>query len=163
VPTSLRRLTNPTSTVRRPHRSPPKNQVGAARRWSEGIKKAHQLIDSLKTGDREAIAEATMLQGVLSGDVMAASIITRQRLQRENLRLRERLTRARIRTEQAKVKLLDIEGELRSRPPQDPYQIVNSVRAIYGLLPVERPALLPAIESTATEIIEESPESPDNP
>ena len=102
-----------------------------------------------------------MLQGVLSGDVMAAAVVTRQRLQRENLRLRERLTRARIRTEEAKVKLLDIEAEVRTRPELPMYEIVNRMRAIYGLLPVAQPALLPAVETTVTEILQEPPTSPD--
>jgi hypothetical protein len=103
-----------------------------------------------------------MLQGVLSGDVMAAAIITRQRLQHENLRLRERLTRARIRTEEAKHHLLNIESEVRSRPAPDAFEMVNRMRAIYGMLPIERPALLPAAETTAIEILQESPESPDS-
>ena len=102
-----------------------------------------------------------MLQGVLSGDVMAAAVVTRQRLQRENLRLRERLTRARIKTEEAKYQLLNIESEVRSRPQLDPYEILTRVRAIYGLLPVARAALLPPAETTAIEILQEQPTSPE--
>jgi hypothetical protein len=147
--------------VRRPHRAALKNPVELTARWRDGIRKAHQLINTLKKGDREAIAEATMLQGVLSGDVMAAAVVTRQRLQRENLRLRERLTRARIKTEEAKYQLLNIESEVRSRPQLDPYEILTRVRAIYGLLPVARAALLPPAETTAIEILQEQPTSPE--
>ncbi|MGA2632075.1 MAG: hypothetical protein ABSG54_17920, partial [Terriglobia bacterium] len=66
MPESPRRLKNPTSSVRRPHRAALKNPVELTARWRDGIRKAHQLINTLKKGDREAIAEATMLQGVLS-------------------------------------------------------------------------------------------------
>ena len=110
------------------------------------------MVESLKAGDREALVEATMLQGILSGDVIAASIAARARLQREHLQLRRRLAYSRIKTESAKQRLLDVEVEVRTRPQPDLRTMVNRMREIYGLPPIPSP-LLPEV---AAEIVSET-------
>lgn len=90
-----------------------------------------------------------MIQGVLSGDVMAATFISKQRLARENTRLRRRITFARLRTEEAKRRLLDIEADRRERPDPDPVTMINRIREIYGMRP------LPLLANPTAEIISE--------
>ncbi len=80
------------------------------------------------------LAEATLLQGILSGDVQAAAISTKVKLMNENLRLRQRLTASRLRSEQVKQEILHTEL-LRSKrnPAQTHEEIISRIKAIYGL------------------------------
>ena len=97
------------------------------------ILQARRLRDILKHGDRDALAEATLLQGVISGDVISAGILTRQRLQRENLRLRARYSKERIKTERVKRLMLEtITGKMTpaQRPTEDTFR---RIAEIYGL------------------------------
>ena len=110
------------------------------------IRKARQLKAILRAGDEDALADSMLLQGILSGDVMAASFHVRQRLQRENLRLRRRLNMARIKTEAAKVRLLEIELYNRSKEPELVETTLNKIKQIYGLAPTVRREL-PSITS----------------
>jgi hypothetical protein len=102
----------------------------------------------MREGDEDALIQSTLLQGLLSGDVVAASIRARLKLQRENQTMRRRLTMSRIRTEQVKQKLLGIEADARSKPAAPWYETVNHIREIYGL-PAVNPPLLPAAQVTA--------------
>lgn len=87
-----------------------------------------------RTGITQELAEATLLQGILSGDVAAASIATKVRLMNENLRLRQRLTASRLRSEQVKQAILRNElSRSKRHPPKTQDQIISSIRAIYGL------------------------------
>jgi hypothetical protein len=131
----------------RAQRSP--TQVRAA------VERAKQILAKLRDGDADALTQATILQGVIAGDVLSAMFVARQRLQRENLALRNRIARARIKTEAVKQRLLSIEADNRSLPPQDPVVIINNIRALYGLPPTN-PPLLSAPQIT-TEIIQEVP------
>jgi hypothetical protein len=111
---------------------------------------------TLRAGDEDALAQATMLQGILSGDVIAASMHARQRLQNENLRLRRRLTHVRIKTEEAKRRLLEAETD-RSQVSGEITAIqINRIREIYGLEPQR--LLPPAREITAFPIPTENSE-----
>jgi hypothetical protein len=97
-----------------------------------------------------------MLQGILSGDIMAAMVHTRQRLQNENLRLRRRITMSRLKTEEAKARLLSIEADRRARPEPTAREVLEQVRAIYGLPQATQP-LLPAPADAVAEILAEPP------
>lgn len=157
------RLKNPTSTRRRFRRAPAADPVGVASRLKFAIKKARQMQSTLKAGDEDALTQATLLQGILSGDVMAASFHARQKLQRENFLLRRRLTMSRIKTETVKQRLLAIEANRRERPETPGWVIALKVADIYGLNAPEdyarlaeweqnqRP-LLAAVEVAAQEI-----------
>ncbi len=134
---------------RRPTR--PKNptpaQVDPVSRLREAIKNARRLSRELKTGDEDLLAKATMLQGVLSGDVIAASIHARARLQRENLRLRARLTHARLKTEAAKQILLDAEARRTTQTTLMTGDALQRIRDIYGLSEPRPVPALPPIEA----------------
>lgn len=158
TPTTIRaprsaRLKNPTSTVGHFRKAAAQTPAGVGERLKNAIREARKMQSVLKAGDEDALASTMLLQGILSGDVMAASFHVRQRLQRENLRLRRRLNMARIKTETAKVRLLEIEATARSRPASSPFELMNHIREIYGLPPVHQP-LLPQSTITA-EVISE--------
>jgi hypothetical protein len=121
------------------------NQEETAR-LQEGIRKARCMVESLQKGDREALTEATILQGILSGDVVAASIAQRQRLQAEVLRLRARIVRARLKTEEAKRRYLESEITHRDRQVAIGEETFRRIREIYGIEPRQLPA--PTIEVT---------------
>ena len=158
------RLTNPTparrrftaggSTVGHPRRLPPADPVSPASRLRSAIRKARQMQRVLQAGDEDVLIQSTLMQGLLSGDVMAASIRARLKLQRENQTMRRRLTMARIRTEGVKQKLLEVEVISRSRPEVSLLDTMNRIREIYGLRPMNQP-LLPAPQSPAADIISE--------
>ncbi|MBI4166223.1 MAG: hypothetical protein HY508_10880 [Acidobacteria bacterium] len=102
----------------------------------------------LQAGDEDVLIQATLMQGLLSGDVMAASIRARLKLQRENQAMRRRLTMSRIRTESVKQRLLTVEAERREKPDEPLQVTLNKIREIYGLKPIN-PPLLPAAQVTA--------------
>jgi len=115
-----------------------------AHRVKTAITAARQLLRAAGEHGQQDLTRALLLQGILSGDTVAAAIAERQRLQKENLRLRQRLTFARLRTERAKAIILE-------KASAGPNQLVgealvNQVRAMYGLQP---DLLLPAAEITA--------------
>ena len=85
----------------------------------------------MKRGDREALTGAVLIQGILSGDVVSASIAERQRLQKENLKLRQRLTHAKLRTERAKAVLL--ERASIDRPALVGDALMHELYGIYGM------------------------------
>ena len=129
----MNRLRVPTAPTEKP--------VGVAARVKKAIKNARAILNQVKKGDANALAQATMLQGLLSGDVMTAAIAERQRLQRENLKLRQRLTHAKMRTERAKAVLLE-----KAAAPQErltPPELLAKLREIYGFQPFEEPKALP--------------------
>lgn len=116
---------------------------GATSRLQSAIKKAGEMRDQLKKGNMgiEELATATLLQGIVSGDVISASIITRQRLQRENLRLRARLTNQKLRESHAKERLLQATAEKAERQLSRE-ELTARIREIYGL-PVPKTHQLP--------------------
>lgn len=91
------------------------------------------MRNTLRAGDEDALAQATMLQGVLSGDVIAASMHARHRLQRENLQLRRRLTLARIKTEAAKQILFEAEAHRSEATGEITALQIQRIREVYGL------------------------------
>jgi hypothetical protein len=148
------RLKNPTSSVGPYRLRPSKNPVGTASRVRVAIQKARAILREFKQGDQAVVTQAVMLPGILSGDIMAAMVHTRQRLQNENLRLRRRITMSRLKTEEAKARLLSIEADRRSRPEPTASEILSQVRAIYGLTHTS-PPLLPAPADAVAEILSE--------
>lgn len=86
----------------------------------------------LKRGDADDLANATLLQGIISGDVISASIVTRQRLQRENLRLRQRLAVQKLRESRAQERLLTITAQKTERQ-ESHATLMSRIRNIYGL------------------------------
>lgn len=126
---------------------------GEASRLHSAIIKAREMKAILRRGDADDLAQATLLQGIISGDVISASIITRQRLQRENLRLRERLAVQKLRESRAQERLLQLTAD-KAEQQINHAEIVSRVREIYGLQPFANPQL-PA----STEIIQENPDT----
>lgn len=84
---------------------------------------------------------------------MAASFHVRQRLQRENLRLRRRLNMSRIKTEDAKREFLQFEIQQRRGENVLLGTTVDRIKQIYDLAPTVRREL-PAATVT-TELIRE--------
>jgi len=113
-------------------------------RVKAAITAARQLLRAAGEHGQQDLTRALLLQGILSGDTVAAAIAERQRLQKENLRLRQRLTFARLRTERAKAIMLEKATAAPTRLTG--LALVNELRAIYGLQPE---LLLPAAEITA--------------
>jgi hypothetical protein len=166
---------------RTPRRAPAnqslKNLTAAQERPADRLRKAiqiaRQMQRQLKAGDEDALAQATLLQGVLSGDVIAASIHARQRLQRENLRLRARLTHARLKTEAAKQLLLQAEASRSIRTQDMNEDAYRRIRDLYGLdtqpfhaLPAANVTVpqtdnIPPTESSKVPITPEKPQKPD--
>ncbi len=110
------------------------------RRLRKAIATAKHLKQAMRGTNSAELAESLILQGILSGDVYAASIHTRSRLQNENLRLKKRLTNSRLKTERVKRELLEA---AKPRPhltaEQDRYrnvQMMNRINEIYGLDPI---------------------------
>ncbi len=126
-------------------------------RLRNAIQIARRLQRSLKKGDEDALAKSTLLQGVLSGDVVAASIHARQRLQRENLQLRRRLTLARLKTEHAKRLLIEAETARSMKGTEFTQATIDEIKAIYGLAPSLRKSL-PAPPADAEVTVLEPPE-----
>lgn len=118
--------------------------VSQADRLRKAIRNARQMQRVLRSGDEDVLAKATLLQGVLSGDVIAASIQARQRLQRENLHLRRRIATARLKTELVKQRLLEAEAQRIERHEPTPIVVLNSIREVYGLPPHRELPALPA-------------------
>ncbi len=128
----------------RPHfRS--ENLSRAAARLKEAVAKAREYKRILQKGDKDALAEAVLLQGIISGDVISASILTRQKMQRENLRLRQRLAVQKLRESRAQQRLLEVTAD-RAERKQSPADLIRTIREIYGLppRPIEIKALPPA-------------------
>ena len=145
------RLRNPTSSTRHLRRAPLENHRQVVSRVKAAVLKARKMQSVLKSGDEDALVNATLLQGILSGDVTAASFKMRARLQRENMAMRRRLTMSRIKTEQVKQRLLTAEADRREKPDTPWSVTVDRIREVYGLAPMN-PPLLPAAV-TAAEII----------
>lgn len=130
-----------------------------ANRVKTALTHARQLLRAAGARGQQELTQALLLQGILSGDVVSASIAQRQRLQKANLRLRQRLTYARLRTERAKAQLL--ERTLTRPTPLQGLDLVNQLREIYGIAPLP---LLPAAPVTAEIVSPVSlPEGPDPP
>lgn len=110
------------------------NPQSTEARLREAICQAAVLTRELKKGktDASTLGEALILQAILAGDVTAAAWSTRQKMHRENLRLRQRIALTKLRTEQLKQRAaaLDIET---SQKKLTPAQVMQRVRAIYGL------------------------------
>ena len=147
-PTGSARLKNPTSTVGHPRQVSPQDPARVVSRLKNAIRKARQMQHVMKEGDEDVLIQSTLIQGLLSGDVMAASIRARLKLQRENQRMRRRLTLSRIRTEEVKQRLLSVEADAREKPPRPWHETLNVIREIYGLAPMNQP-LLPQSSITA--------------
>lgn len=116
-------------------------------RIQAALAQARRIARLVKSGDEDMLARATLLQGVLSGDVVAASIHARQRMQREILRLKTRLAHAHLKTEAVKQRLLEIEAD-RFEHADLPGQTLTRIYEIYGLKPPALSRALPA--STVT-------------
>lgn len=103
-------------------------------RLRDAITQAAVLTRELRKGKTTPaqLAEALILQAILSGDVQAAAWTTRTKLAKENLRLRQRIALTKLRTEQLKQRAaqLDIEASEKKLTPE---QLIQKVRAIYGL------------------------------
>jgi len=133
-------------------------------RIRRAVKDARQLLAAAGERGQQDLTRALLLQGILSGDAVAASIAERQRLQKANLRLRQRLTHARLRTERAKAQLLE---RAATRPtPLQGLALVNALREIYGIPPL--PLLPPAELTTEFQVTAEivppvSPETRSDP
>lgn len=113
----------------------PRQAQDATRRIKNAINTARNLLRAFKRGDAKAITEATILQGILSGDVTAASVAVKLKLQRENLRLRQLLTRSRLIGEELKQRITRKQGDLLERTKLTHAQRLDAVRSIYGLNP----------------------------
>jgi len=109
----------------------------------------------LKSGDEDVLIQSTLMQGLLSGDVMAASIRARLKLQRENQSMRRRLTMSRIRTENVKQRLLAIEADRREKPDTPLRDVLYKIREIYGLNETNPPLLLTA-QNPVVDIVSEA-------
>ena len=120
-------------------------------RLRAAVKQARQLIRQLKNGDREALAESVMLQGILAGDVTSAAIATKLRLQNENLRIKQRMHRQRLQLEAIKTKIL---AQSLPRPQPDLADVIRNIEEIYGL--TYRPSNQ-ILEATCTESQSASP------
>lgn len=139
----------------RPHFRP----LHPARQLQEAIQKAREMKAILKRGDADDLAQATLLQGIISGDVISASIITRQRLQRENLRLRQRLAVQKLRESRAQERLLQATAEKAERQLSQA-ELASKIREIYGLEATVLPQLPPApqtIEKSEAHLPQDAP------
>jgi len=130
-----------------------KNHQTDTTRVKSAIHRARTLLKAAGHHGQEDLTRALLLQGILSGDVISASIAERQRLQKENLRLHQRLTHAKLRTERARAIIL----EKASTVPTAllGLELVNRMREIYALPPLALPPA-PVVEA---EIV--SPVSPE--
>ena len=149
------RLTNPTSTTGHPRRATLENHPDPAARLRSAIRKARAMQRVLKSGDEDVLIQSTLMQGLLSGDVMAASIRARLKLQRENQSMRRRLTMSRIRTENVKQRLLAIEADRREKPDTPLRDVLYKIRVIYGLNETNPPLLLTA-QNPVVDIVSEA-------
>jgi len=141
---------------RRPAKAP---ALDPTERITAALVAARRIARLVKSGDEDMLARATLLQGVLSGDVVAASIHTRQRMQREILRLKTRLAHAHLKTEAVKQRLLEAEAS-KIEQAELPGHFLNRIREIYGLAPVttlQLPAASVTIEATPDQPIEAQP------
>jgi hypothetical protein len=129
---------------RRPAKAP---ALDPTERITAALVAARRLARLVKSGDEDLLARATLLQGVLSGDVVAASIHTRQRMQREILRLKTRLAHAHLKTESVKQRLLEIEAD-RFEHADLPGTTLTRIYEIYGLKPPRETRALPAATVT---------------
>ena len=100
-------------------------------RLREAVKQARKLSRQLKSGDREALAEAVMLQGILAGDVTSAAIATKLRLQNEMLRIKQRMHRQRLQLEALKTRILAKSLEQPQPPSWD--DVLQTIEEVYGL------------------------------
>jgi len=145
------------STKNRTARKAP--QADPTERITAALAAARRIARLVKSGDEDMLARATLLQGVLSGDVVAASIHTRQRMQREILRLKTRLAHAHLKTESVKQRLLEAEAS-KIEQAELPGHFLNRIREIYGLPPVttlQLPAASITIEATQSQAPEAQP------
>lgn len=126
------------------NRRPRRAALAPTDRIRQGLAQARRIVRLVKRGDEDMLARATLLQGVLSGDVVAASIHARQRMQRDILRLKTRLAHEHLRTEQVKRRLLEAQVETIEHADLTGTAIAR-IYEIYGLQPPrEKPALPPA-------------------
>lgn len=129
-------------------------------RIKAAVTRARQLLRAAGESGQQDLTRALLLQGILSGDTVAAAIAERQRLQKENLRLRQRLTYAKLRTERAKAIMLEKATAAPTRLTG--LNLVNQLREIYGIPPLP---LLPAAQvNTEPEVTAEivPPVSPEH-
>ena len=135
------------------------NKRQQAKRIETALRDARALLRRAGTRGGQQLAQATLLQGILSGDVLAASMHERQRMQRENLRLRQRFAHVRLRTEQAKAKLLELAAVQPTKLIGD--ALMEHIADIYGLEWKARPQL-PAAQVEAQVVPIVPPVSPEN-
>ena len=139
------------------NRRPTKAEAGdPTERIKAALRQARRIARLVNSGDEDMLARATLLQGVLSGDVVAASIHARQRMQREILRLKTRLAHAHLKTESVKQRLLEAEAS-KIEQAELPGHFLNRIREIYGLPPVILKAL-PEATITIEAIQDQVPE-----
>ena len=133
------------------------------------------MLAVMKKGDSAALQEAVMLQGLLSGDIFAANIAARTALQNENMRLRTRVAREKIRTERLKQKLLSAALPNPNANQFTQEELVDQIRELYGLRPESPERIAALAASNAIEIrrhdilegrtieVKALPEKPDQP
>lgn len=117
---------------KRPRHARTKTDRSQTERIRAALEQARSVARLVKRGDEDMLARATILQGVVSGDVVAASIHARQRMQREILRLKTRLAHAHLKTEAVKQRLLEAEATTIEHA-ELPAQMMMRIREIYGL------------------------------
>lgn len=128
-----RPMSPPSHTSRKSHRTAQGGE--AASQLKKRIKSARAMLAVMKKGDAEALQEAVLLQGLMSGDIFAANLRSRQILLRENLRLKQHFQREKIRTERLKQTLLEaaIPGNSPEPTTQLSQDTIARIREIYGL------------------------------
>lgn len=118
----------------RPYNDTPENRVKVA------CQEAKRIMGVLESGDVEALVQATLLQGVASGDIIAASITAKLRLQNENLRLKQRLEKTKLAIQQQKLRAM----EKLNSTEATPQQLLGEIAKIYGLAPAISPSYMPS-------------------
>lgn len=93
------------------------------------VAEAREILEGISEAGKRDLLEATILQGVASGDVMAAAVATRLRLQNENLRLKVRLNRWKEKRERIRAEIL--ERSNKDQPTRE--TLVQAIREVYGL------------------------------
>ncbi len=120
------------------------NQSQQIRRIKKAVASAAACIKALGTKSSLAdLAEALLLEGILSGDIRAAAFASRNKLQTENLRLRQRIALTKLRTEEIKRKVAEIALQASKPKNRSPEQVLIAIRNVYGLTLAEPQKALP--------------------
>lgn len=148
-----------------PRRAPLKGQTDVqSERIKSAIRNAKKMLRAFKKGDAEKVTEATLMQGILSGDVTAAAIAVKIKLQNENLALRRALALSRLRTEGLTQRIQRRQAELMEKPAltstEQQQLMARRIQEVYGVALPAASTITEAEVVEAKEIASAQPTSP---